>query len=338
MIPSVLHRRAIGSFDPQILGLTPICCSASLLALSHSTLDTHAHSPGTGKTLMARAIASSSNATFINLKASTIHNKWFGESQKLVSAVFSLAHKLAPCIIFADEADSLLVKRGGGGGEGGPSAHEVSTSMMAQFLTLIDGLCDADSSEVLFLCATNRPFDMDEAILRRLSKQILFGLPDETERLAILKVTLASTKLEPNVSLALLARRLDQYSGSDIKELCKGEFDSLARSGLDCFARKLATRSLHKSLTRCVNCAFCFEICLPLLPRSRRNDSRCRSTQIEETRTATETKTTERTSRQIESHLASLDLASTIALSIASILNLQFIDCFEFLIASHRSG
>lgn len=124
--------------------------------------------PGTGKTLMAKCIARDSGAAFINLQPSSFENKWLGESQKIVRAVFSLAQKLAPTIIFVDEIDMVLPKRG---------SSEAYSSISAQFMLLWEGLSTQNDKSVLVLGATNRPFDLDPAVLRRLPAKFLFDLP-----------------------------------------------------------------------------------------------------------------------------------------------------------------
>lgn len=182
--------------------------------------------PGTGKSMMAKAIAKSSNATFINLRASVIQDKWYGESVKIVSAVFTLAQKLSPSIIFIDECDSFLRQRGGGMN----TDHEITTAIKTEFMAYWDGLLsesplyDDDGNEiprpkVMVLGATNRPQDLDEAVLRRFSRRFAFELPDEASRAMIFSKILSST--ENNLNINHLASATPGYSGSDIKELCK---------------------------------------------------------------------------------------------------------------------
>lgn len=117
--------------------------------------------PGCGKTLIAKAMAKEARCWFINLDVSVLTDKWYGESQKLTSAVFSLAEKLQPCIIFIDEIDSLLRVRAS-------QDHEATAMMKAQFMSLWDGLITDPRKVVIVMGATNRPKDMDGAILRRL--------------------------------------------------------------------------------------------------------------------------------------------------------------------------
>jgi ATPase family AAA domain-containing protein 1 len=136
--------------------------------------------PGCGKTMLAKALAKESGATFINLHVSTMTDKWFGESQKLVHGLFSLARKLQPTIIFIDEIDSFLRERKS-------SDHEATSMMKAEFMTLWDGM-NTGESRVVILGATNRPSDIDRAILRRMPKRFQVGLPSSEQREKVLKL------------------------------------------------------------------------------------------------------------------------------------------------------
>lgn len=170
--------------------------------------------PGTGKTMMAKAIAKDCGATFINVRLSTLQNKWFGESNKLVGALFSVAKKLQPTIIFIDEMDFVLGKRTG-------SDHEITGGMKAQFMSLWDGLTSDDNTQFIVLGATNQPFNIDKAILRRLPRQFLFELPNKKERAKIIDVILENNRLDPDFDIELIAEQTEGYCGSDLKELCK---------------------------------------------------------------------------------------------------------------------
>lgn len=169
--------------------------------------------PGTGKTMLAKALAKESGATFINMHVSTLTNKWFGESNKLVSALFSLARKLQPSIIFIDEIDSFLRERATGD-------HEVTGMMKAEFMTLWDGLTSS-TDRIMVLGATNRPNDIDSAILRRLPKRYAVSLPSAAQREKILTLMLAATPTDAAFSITDLVKRTEGYSGSDLKELCR---------------------------------------------------------------------------------------------------------------------
>ncbi|KAL9814184.1 putative adenosinetriphosphatase [Arabidopsis thaliana] len=155
--------------------------------------------PGTGKTMLAKAIARESEAVFINVKVSNLMSKWFGDAQKLVSAVFSLAYKLQPAIIFIDEVDSFL-------GQRRSTDNEAMSNMKTEFMALWDGFTTDQNARVMVLAATNRPSELDEAILRRFPQSFEIGMPDCQERAQILKVVLKGES---------------DYTGSDIFELCK---------------------------------------------------------------------------------------------------------------------
>ncbi|GAA5867500.1 hypothetical protein JCM8547_007527 [Rhodosporidiobolus lusitaniae] len=170
--------------------------------------------PGCGKTMLAKALAKESGATFINLKVSTLTDKWFGESNKIVNAAFSLAAKLQPSIIFIDEIDSFLRERS-------RSDHEVTGMMKAEFMTLWDGLTTTTSTRILVLGATNRPNDIDSAILRRMPKRFSIRLPDLQQRTNILKLLLKDLSLEEGFRVEEVARRTDGLSGSDLKEAAR---------------------------------------------------------------------------------------------------------------------
>ncbi|KAL2133590.1 hypothetical protein VTI74DRAFT_2065 [Chaetomium olivicolor] len=168
--------------------------------------------PGTGKTLLAKAVAKESGANMLEVSAASINDKWVGQSEKNVRALFSLARKLAPCVIFLDEADALLAARRNGPGR---AAHRET---ITQFLREWDGL--TTDMRAFIMVATNRPFDLDEAVLRRLPRKILVDLPLKPEREAILRVMLKDETLAGDVDLPALAAETELYSGSDLKNLC----------------------------------------------------------------------------------------------------------------------
>ncbi|MED6173924.1 hypothetical protein PIB30_064252 [Stylosanthes scabra] len=122
--------------------------------------------PGTGKTMLAKAIANEAGASFINVSMSTITSKWFGEDEKNVRALFTLAAKVAPTIIFVDEVDSMLGQRTRVG------EHEAMRKIKNDFMTHWDGLLTRPDEQILVLAATNRPFDLDEAIIRRFERRL----------------------------------------------------------------------------------------------------------------------------------------------------------------------
>ena len=175
--------------------------------------------PGCGKTMLAKALAHESGACFINLHISTLTEKWYGDSNKLVNAVFSLARKLQPSIVFIDEIDAVLGQRRSG-------EHEASGMVKAEFMTHWDGLTSANSlgqqQRICILGATNRIQDIDEAILRRLSKKFPVSLPSAPQRRSIFNLTLRDTRVDQqNFDLDLLVKLSAGMSGSDIKEACR---------------------------------------------------------------------------------------------------------------------
>ena len=175
--------------------------------------------PGCGKTMLAKALAHESGACFINLHISTLTEKWYGDSNKLVNAVFSLARKLEPAIVFIDEIDAVLGSRRSG-------EHEASGMVKAEFMTHWDGLASANTSgqpqRILVLGATNRIQDIDDAILRRMPKKFPVSLPSGSQRNKILKLVLKDTKVDyQNFDQTYLVRVMAGLSGSDIKEACR---------------------------------------------------------------------------------------------------------------------
>ena len=179
--------------------------------------------PGCGKTMLAKALASNSGATFINMHISTLTDKWFGESNKLVNALFSLARKLQPSIVFIDEIDAFLRERE-------RSDHEAMAMIKAEFMSLWDGLASEEAgkngasapSRILVLGATNRPEDIDSAILRRMPKRFHVKLPDAGQRRKILKLVLRDATIsETDFDMDTIVRLTAGQSGSGIKELCR---------------------------------------------------------------------------------------------------------------------
>ncbi|KAF2734565.1 AAA-domain-containing protein [Polyplosphaeria fusca] len=177
--------------------------------------------PGCGKTMLAKALAHESGACFINLHISTLTEKWYGDSNKLVNAVFSLARKLQPTIVFIDEIDAVLGQRRSG-------EHEASGMVKAEFMTHWDGLASStrpgstSPQRICILGATNRIQDIDDAILRRMPKKFPVALPNAAQRKSIFDLTLRETKIDrPNFDADYLVRVSAGMSGSDIKEACR---------------------------------------------------------------------------------------------------------------------
>eukprot|EP00127_Corallochytrium_limacisporum_P006299 Clim_evm10s225 gene=Clim_evmTU10s225 len=170
--------------------------------------------PGCGKTMLAKAVAKASHCVFINVQMNSLTDKWFGESQKLVSALFSLARKLQPAIIFLDEADALLRNRAS-------NDHEATAMMKAIFMSQWDGLTTDPDCRVIVMGATNRPYDVDKAFLRRMPQTFKVSLPNTQQREAILRVLLKSEPIDDTVNLQRLAEQTERYSGSALSELCR---------------------------------------------------------------------------------------------------------------------
>ena len=169
--------------------------------------------PGCGKTMLAKALAKESGTNFISIRMSSIMDKWYGESNKIVDAIFSLSNKIEPCIIFIDEIDSFLRERSS-------MDHEVTASLKAGFMTLWDGLLS--NGRILVVGATNRIADIDSAFLRRLPKRFYVSLPGFEQRKKILEVLLRDTDLdEDKFSIDAIAEATEGLSGSDLKELCR---------------------------------------------------------------------------------------------------------------------
>ena len=140
-----------------------------------------------------------------------VYDMYVGEGEKNVRAIFTLAKKLTPCVVFIDEADAIL------GSRSGASNRTSHRELINQFLREWDGMTELST---FIMVATNRPFDLDEASLRRLPRRLLVDLPTETDREAILKIHLKSEALDPEVSIPDLAAQTPFYSGSDLKNVC----------------------------------------------------------------------------------------------------------------------
>ena len=164
--------------------------------------------------MLAKAVATECRTTFFNISASSIVSKWRGDSEKLVRVLFELARHHAPSTIFVDEIDSIMSSRDGGGQE-----HEGSRRMKTELLIQMDGLT-ASNDQVFLLAASNLPWDLDAALLRRLEKRIYVGLPPPPARLLIMNKHLHD-RIEKGFSLESMAVATEGYSGSDVVLLCK---------------------------------------------------------------------------------------------------------------------
>ncbi|ORY12354.1 hypothetical protein BCR34DRAFT_624388 [Clohesyomyces aquaticus] len=166
--------------------------------------------PGTGKTLLAKAVAKESGSSVLEVSGSEINDKYVGEGEKNVRAIFTLAQKLSPCIVFLDEADAIFASRD-------EARQRVShRDILNQFLKEWDGL---NNASVFVMVASNRPFDLDDAVIRRLPRRLLVDLPTPEDRKKILEIHLRGEQLHKSVDLEELSKRTPLYSGSDLKNV-----------------------------------------------------------------------------------------------------------------------
>ena len=172
--------------------------------------------PGCGKTLLARAVATESEANFICIKGSELISKWVGESEKAIREVFRKAKMAAPCIIFFDEFDSIAPSRGRHSTDSG-----VSEKVLSQFLTELDGL--ESMKDIIVIAATNRPDILDPALIRpgRIDRILLVPAPDAEGRFEILKIFTKKMPLASNLKIEDLSNLIENFSGADIETFCR---------------------------------------------------------------------------------------------------------------------
>eukprot|EP00986_Skeletonema_menzelii_P011066 scaffold5585_cov153-Skeletonema_menzelii.AAC.4 len=173
--------------------------------------------PGCGKSMLVRALAATVGARFLVVSPSCLLRKYVGETNLNVRALFSVARKIAPCVIFVDELDGLFRERGG-------EDHDVGRDLKTEFLQLWDGIrhhqqCTDANSSILVIGATNRPFDLDPAFLRRMPRRVFVGLPDHDARISILQTFLKNVPLDESFDVNSLAHKTRNYSPSDIREV-----------------------------------------------------------------------------------------------------------------------
>ncbi|MGQ9478880.1 MAG: CDC48 family AAA ATPase [Thermoproteota archaeon] len=194
--------------------------------------------PGCGKTLLARAVATESEANFISIKGPEVFSKWVGESEKAIREVFRKARLASPSIIFLDEVDALAPRRGTSIADSG-----VTERVVSQLLTEMDGLTPIE--KIVIIGATNRPELLDPAIMRPGRFEVILYVPppDEKSRLQILKIHTKKMPLQ-DVSLEEITKRTEGYSGADLEALCR-------EAGLNALRRdsdKVAREDFEKAL------------------------------------------------------------------------------------------
>jgi len=169
--------------------------------------------PGTGKTMLARAIAAEANVPFLSLGLSSLENKYFGESNKLVQGLFTLARKIQPCILFFDEIDGIMKQR-----------NELDQSavygLKTELLSQIDGMGNQPDDSIFIIGTTNNLRLLDSAIKRRLPKCYEVLLPNESERLEIILLKTQDDKVSPDI-LEWVAKHTNNTSGSDLNEIIR---------------------------------------------------------------------------------------------------------------------
>ena len=171
--------------------------------------------PGTGKTMLVKALATESNLNFINVKGPELLSKWVGESERAVREVFRKARQASPALVFFDEVDAIVPSRASG------SDTHVTERVVSQFLTELDGL--EELKDVVVIAATNRPDLLDRSILRpgRFDRLIYIPMPEETSREEILKIFFSKMPIAEDVSVEWLVDLTDNYSGADLEMLCR---------------------------------------------------------------------------------------------------------------------
>ncbi|WKT53618.1 AAA ATPase domain [Fusarium oxysporum f. sp. vasinfectum] len=199
-------KRMISLFDRRLhlTGILKRCTTAGALLYGP---------PGTGKTHLARVVANESSAVMLRISTAEIGSKWYGETEKQIRAVFSLARKLSPAIVFIDEADAIFPNRSG-------SDEKWRRGLVNQFLGEIGGFENSASSPLLIL-ATNLPQYLDPAVLRRVPTKIFVGLPSLEAREKIFEMYLEKDNLNNSVDMKKLAQATDGYTGSDIEFICQ---------------------------------------------------------------------------------------------------------------------
>ncbi|MDR0900441.1 MAG: CDC48 family AAA ATPase [Methanobrevibacter sp.] len=200
-------------------------------------------SPGTGKTLLAKAVASESEANFIAVKGPELLSKWVGESEKGVREVFRKARQTAPTVIFFDEIDSIASTRGDSSGDSG-----VTQRVVNQLLTEMDGM--EELQDVAIIAATNRPDIIDPGLMRpgRFDRHIKVDNPNEEGRIAIFEVHTKDMPLAKDVNLKKLAKETDGYVGADIEAVCREAAMLTLRDNIE--AEEVTMKYFNKAMAK----------------------------------------------------------------------------------------
>jgi transitional endoplasmic reticulum ATPase len=197
--------------------------------------------PGCGKTLLARAVATESEANFISVKGPEIFSKWVGESEKAIREVFRKARTAAPAIIFFDELDSIIPRRGAGYSDSGATERVIS-----QLLTEMDGI--ESLQNVVVIAATNRPDILDPAVMRpgRFDRLIDVPAPDAKALMQIFKIHARDMPLSKDVDLSEIAEKAKGYSGADVEALCREAAMNALRDSID--AKEVTRKDFDKAM------------------------------------------------------------------------------------------
>lgn len=199
--------------------------------------------PGTGKTLLAKAVANESEANFISVKGPELLSKWVGDSEAGVREVFRKARQAAPTVIFFDEIDSIASSRSGNDGDSG-----VTKRVVNQLLTEMDGMEELE--DVAVIAATNRPDILDAGLMRpgRFDRHIKVDVPNEEGRLAIFKVHTKDMPLGEDVDLEKLAQETEGYVGADIESVCREAAMLTLRNDID--AKEVPKKYFQEALEK----------------------------------------------------------------------------------------
>ncbi len=176
--------------------------------------------PGTGKTTIAKAISSNIDATFFNVPVSELISRYVGDSERIVSSLYTVAREKAPSVVFLDEIESLLRQRGDGNKNAG--------AVLQQFLSQLDGF-STDESFVMTVAATNVPWELDQAILSRFEKRIFIGLPDAETRKKIISIHTTGKGYRVDDSIDDIVANTEGFSGRDLFYLCAEAIRNMLR-------------------------------------------------------------------------------------------------------------